>query len=116
MPQYIYEHPETEEIKEIVQSVHDEHVYSEDGVKWRRVFTVPGADIDTRINAFSAKEFSDKTANKKGSYGDFLDRSKEMANKRQEKEGRDMVQTAWFDKYSKKRKGKRHPSDPRFGQ
>ena len=40
------------------------------------------------------------------------DRSKELSEKRKEKEGRDPVQQQYFKDYSKKRKGVKHPKDP----
>jgi hypothetical protein len=62
MPLYIYQNPKTQEVKEIVQSVHDKHEYSEGGVKWNRVFTVPQVGIDSKLDANSTeKDFVDTT-------------------------------------------------------
>ena len=41
MPIYLYQNPKTGKVKEIVQSVHDTHEYSEDGIKWDRIFRNP---------------------------------------------------------------------------
>ena len=39
MPLYTYEHPESEEIIDIIQGMNDEHIYiDKEGVKWNRVF------------------------------------------------------------------------------
>ena len=114
MPIYKYKNPDTEETVEVIQGVNDQHAFvDKEGRIWDREFTVPNAAVDTKINEFSAGEFSEKTKDKKGSYGDILDRSKEMSLKRKEKEGRDAVEQKWFDKYGKKRKGRKHRDDPK---
>ena len=63
MPEYLYQHPDTEETKSIIQSIHDKHEYiDEQGIKWNRVYTVPQMGIDTKMNAStSEREFSEKT-------------------------------------------------------
>ena len=39
MPLYTYEHPETEEQIDLIQSMNEEHVYIDSkGVEWKRVF------------------------------------------------------------------------------
>jgi hypothetical protein len=111
MPQYIYQNPKTKQTIEIVQSIHDIHEYTDkNGLKWNRVFTVPQATIPESMNAFTTdKEFIDKTKNKKGNYGDIMDRSKELSEQRKEKFGSDPIQKEYFNDWSKKRKGKKHP-------
>jgi hypothetical protein len=105
MPIYIYKHPEEEDYREIIQTMSEAHVYSEDGVEWKRVFTVPQASIDTKINPFSSKEFVEKTGNKKGTFGDMMDYSAEMSRQREEKVGTDdPVKRKFFDDYKKKNK------------
>ena len=108
---YIYRHPEKEEYVEVFQTMNEDHVYEEDGVKWKRVFTVPGMAMDTKIDPFSKKEFADKTRNKKGTYGDIMDRSAEMSQQRADKEGEDPIKRKYFDKYAKDRKGVKHQMD-----
>lgn len=110
MPQYCYSNPETGEYIEIVQKMNDEHVYiDENGLKWDRVFTVPNAGIDTiKLDPFSKKDFLKKTQ-KAGTIGSLMDRSKEMAEARKDKEGFDPVQQNYFKEYSKARGGKAHP-------
>ena len=112
-PQYIYEHPATSEIVEVFQKMNDVHKHftEEDGeqIEWKRVWTKPQMSIDTKVDAYSAKDFA-KVTNKPGTYGELLDRSKEMSDKREEKEGVDPVKTAYFDKY-KKDTGKKHLAD-----
>lgn len=112
MPLYTYEHPETEEIVDIIQGMNDEHVYiDEKGVQWKRVFHIPEANIDSQIDPFSNQSFKDKTANQKGTYGDIIDQSKEMSQRRKDKLGYDPVQKKYFQEYSKKRRGLKHPLD-----
>ncbi len=113
MPIYIYHNEEKDEYREIYQSMTEEHVYrgengDEDG--WKRVFTVPNASIDAQVDPFSSKEFVQKTGNKKGTYGDLIDRSKEMSEKRAQLNGGvDPVKQKYFEQYSKERRGAKHP-------
>ena len=110
MPCYIFSHPETGEIKEVIQGMNDAHVYiDENGTKWNREFTKPTAAIDTKVSPFSSKEFIEKTRNKKGTVGDLIDQSKDLSLARQDKEGIDQVSEKYMKDWSKKRKGKLHP-------
>lgn len=109
MPQYSYRHPETGEIKEIIQGMNENHAYFEDGVEWQRQFTVPQATINAKINPFSESQFSDKIAATKGTIGDVQDRSSEMSQRRAEQNGGvDPIRQKYFNDYAAKRKGKRH--------
>ena len=87
MPIYVYKHPEKEEYIEILQGMNDEHVYEQDGLAWERVFLAPNASIDSDIDPFNGRQFVDNTAAKKGTMGDMLDYSKELSQKRAEKNG-----------------------------
>lgn len=110
MPEYRYESPDGE-IKDIFQSMSEEHVYFEDGVEWKRVFVTPQFNMgETKIDPFSSKEFVDKTGNMKGTYGDMLDFAEEQSQIRAEKMGEDPVKRAYFDKHEK-RTGKKHWKD-----
>ena len=110
MPIFIYSHPETGEIREIVQSVHEEHSFTdESGIKWQREFTVPMAAMDTQNDAFDDKKNLEKIKNTKGSLGDILDYSKEQSSRREEKLGTtDPKKQNYYDNYAKDRNGKRH--------
>lgn len=113
MPLYTYEHPESEETIEVLQGMNDVHVYIDSsGIEWKRVFHSPNASIDANIDPFSQKAFTEKTGANKGTYGEMVDRSKEMSNKRKDKLGYDPVQKKWFKDYSKKRNGVKHQLDP----
>jgi hypothetical protein len=110
MPFYIYANSEGE-TKEVFQSMSEPHVYSENGEEWKRVFTVPQASIDTKIDPFSRKDFVDKTANKKGTMGGMMDLSAELSEARAEKTGHeDPVKRQLFNDYEKKNK-KKHIAD-----
>ena len=114
MPIYVYKHPEEEEYREILQGMNDEHSYEEDGVQWERVFLPPNACIDSSIDPFSNQQFIDATANKKGTYGNILDYSKEQREKRADKNGGvDPIREKYFKKYAAERRGQRHPKDIR---
>jgi hypothetical protein len=106
---YIYEHPFEGRQVEVSQGMNEVHEYFEDGVKWNRVFTVPNATVDAKIDPFSSKAFLEKT-NKKGSMGDLIDRSKEMSEKRKEKAGYDPILKKEVDIY-KKKYNVAHPSE-----
>lgn len=111
MPIYIYHNEETGETKEIVQSMKEDHVYFEDGIQWKRVFTVPTASIDTKIDPFSQKQFVEKTGNKKGTMGNIMDLSAELSKKREQSNGKeDPVKRKHFSDYEKK-VGKKHVAD-----
>lgn len=111
MPIYLYQNEETGEVKEILQSMNEEHVYFENGLQWKRVYTVPSASIDTNINPFSEKEFVEKTGTKRGTIGDVMDLSSELSQKRAELNGKeDPVKRKMFNDYEKKT-GKKHLSD-----
>jgi hypothetical protein len=110
MPVYLYQNPKTKEIKEIVQSIHDEHEYYENNVKWNRIFTAPEINTQDKLKVdSSAKDFARVTANQKGSLGDLWDRSSELSEKRKKIYGKDPVKEKYFKDWSKKRKGKVHP-------
>lgn len=110
MPIYLYQNPNTGEIKEVIQSVHDIHEYKEKDVKWNRIFTLPQVNTQEKLNATSTeKDFARITKNQKGSIGDLWDQSKELSSKREKVYGKDPVKEKYFKDWSKKRKGKIHP-------
>ena len=111
MPIYTYEHPETGETVDIVQTMSEEHSYTdENGLKWKRVFQVPMASSDSQIDANDPKAFVEATRNKKGTVGDMMDMSRELSEKRASKHGgTDPVKDKFFKEYSEKRKGAKHP-------
>jgi hypothetical protein len=113
MPVYVYKHPAKEEFIELVQSMNEEHVYIDDsGLKWARVWSNPQLNTDSNINPFDNTHFVNKTGGMKGSYGDMLDYSKELSDKRKSMNGGvDPVQQKYFKEYSKQRKGAKHSEE-----
>lgn len=110
MPTYSYRSPKTGKTKDVIQTMSEEHSYSENGERWERVWTVPQAAVDANIDPFSQNAFVDKIGAQKGSMGDIYDRSSEMSAKRAEKRGGvDKVKEDYYAAYASKRKGKCHP-------
>lgn len=117
MPFYIFQHPESKEVIEVQQRMRDKHVYIDDsGTEWKRVFTNPNAAIDTRPDVYSTAQMARSVDNKKETYGELQDRSKEASEKRISQNGYDPLKQQWFDDYAKKRKGKKHIEDPKAGE
>jgi len=109
MPIYLFSNPADEnEIVEVVMSVHDEHVYSKDGVKWDRVFTKPTASVDTKLDENNPKSFVKYTATRAGTLGELQDISAELSQKREEKNGIDPVKEQFYEKYKKTHHGTEH--------
>ena len=108
MPVYSFFNSKTNQIKDIVMSMNDNHVYiDESGYQWERIWTKPQAAFDAKINnPLDSKEFVSKTGRKTGTIKDLWDQSKELSEKREKIMGRDEVKERYFDNYAKKRKGK----------
>ena len=110
MPEYIYEHPDSKEKIIVWQSVHEDHSYEVEGTTYNRVYTVPNASIDSKINPESESDFIEKTKAK--TYGELWEASAEMSAERADNHGgKDPVKQEHFENYSKKRKGKKHFKD-----
>tara|TARA_Y100001963_G_C6684714_1_gene401633 strand:+ start:475 stop:843 length:369 start_codon:yes stop_codon:yes gene_type:complete len=110
MPCYLFQHPKTEEVIEVFQSIKDRHEYIDDkGVKWNRIWTVPNASVDS-MNDGSLEGFMKYTEGKRGgTMGDLWEASKEASEKRQQRYGHDKVKQKNQAEYSNKRKGLKHP-------
>lgn len=109
MPIYLFKNPKTGKIVSVFQQMNEEHVHSEDGIKYERVFTVPNAQIDADIDVDSSEKFIEKTGKMKGTLGEIWDYSQELSNKRAEKNGGvDPVRQKAEEKYSKKRRGMKY--------
>lgn len=91
----------------------DEHVhFDEEGVQWKRVFTVPTASVGTKIDPFNQNQFVRAGENKNLTVGDAWDASSEASQKRADLNGGvDPVRAKALDTYSKERKGAKHPSE-----
>jgi|TARA_Y100000401_G_C8308741_1_gene218459 hypothetical protein len=111
MPIYVYKHPTEEVYEEVVQGMNDPHTFSKDGVEWQRVFLPPNAAISSNSDPFNSNSFLEKTSNMKGTFGDMMDYSSELSEKRAEKAGGvDPVKKKHFENYEKA-VGKKHPSE-----
>jgi hypothetical protein len=113
MPIYTFQHPETEEVVEVVQRMKETHEHiDDDGVQWRRVFTVPQANADVNIDPFNARAFNDKNRLSNASFGDLQKQSEDASRLRADKNsGVDPVKKKYFKDWSAKREGKKHPQD-----
>lgn len=109
MPIYLFESPDGN-VKEVIQGMNDKHEYSENGVEWRRVYTVPAGVVDGKMNPWCPRKFSDKIASIKGTYGDLMDLNKELSEKRAQETGTgtDPLKEKAYESYQKKTK-KEHP-------
>ncbi len=111
MPLYVFHHPEDENLtKDIFFNMNDEKKYTdEDGVEWKRVFLSSQLSCEGSIDPWSNADFVNKTANKKGSYGDLMDQSAELSAQRaKESGGIDPVKQKYYKDYSNKRGGAVH--------
>jgi len=109
MPVYVYRHPRTGKLVEVIQRMTDVHEYSENGVQFERVFLTPRMSVDTQTDPFSRNDFLRNT-NKKMTLGEMQDVSKEMSQKREEIAGEDPIKQKIFNDYQRKT-GKRHPEN-----
>ena len=110
MPLYTFQHPDSEEVTEIVQSMNDKHFYiDENGVEWKRVWEVPNTTADTDIDPFSSKDFVKATAKEGMTYGEMQDLSQSLSKKREKARGVDPVKKKVVDAYEKKTR-KPHPN------
>lgn len=112
MPIYIFQHPTSKEIIEIPQSIKEEHIYiDKDGVSWERIFTAPQLNTQDKLNeASSSKDFARVTSSQRGNFGDLMDRSKELSEKRKKIYGEDPIKKKYYSDWSKKRRNRIHPN------
>ena len=112
MPLYSFFSESKNEYRDVFFHMNDEKNYcGEDGTEageWRRIYTVPTASIDTRIDPNNRNEFIRRT-DKYKTVGDMLSASSEMSEKRMVKDGKDVVREKFFEDYSRRTKGKPHP-------
>lgn len=112
MPLYIYQNPETEEVIEVLQSMNEDHVYSDNsGLEWRRIYTTSQLNTVGSFDPWSPNDFANKVSDS-DTEGDRQDRSAELSNERANQNGGvDPVKEKYFKEYSKKRGGAKHPKD-----
>jgi len=110
MPEYLFQNPETKEIISVIQGISEDHVYSENGVKFDRVFLPVSSSVGSKQDG-SYESFQKATTGKRITLGDAWEISKESSERREKSEGRDKVKRQFFDDYSTVRKGKKHLKD-----
>lgn len=102
MPFYDFINDKTNEVKSVFFHMNDEKKYTdENGVAWRRIFCIPQAAIDTKIDPYSSKDFVEKTRNKKGTLGGIWDQSRELSEKRKGNSSYDPVKEKTYADYEK---------------
>lgn len=113
---YQFKNKNTGEIIDVVMAMKDyKHYKGENGDEdfWERVYELPQLNTSggAKIDPFDNKSFVNKTGNMKGTYGDLMDYSAELSEKRAAQAGgEDPLKRKHFDDY-KKRTGKKHLRD-----
>jgi len=110
IPLYTFQHPVTKEVKEVVQRMSEEHIFTDEkGVVWERQFVNPQVAINSVIDPNDKKSFVDKTRGKNYNLGELWSLSQECSEKREGMSGVDEVRVKAEQKYSEKTKGAKHP-------
>lgn len=103
MPLYSYTNDETGEIKDVYQTMNEPHIYEENGKKWRRIFAIPHANIDQKIDPFSKDQFMERTKRMSGNLGNLFDESLRLKKMRQQiTGGPDAIQKKYLKEEAKK--------------
>ena len=114
---YQFKNKKTGKIVDIVMSMKDYRPYrgkSDNEDHWERVYDVPQVNIGnaTVVDPFDNKAFVNKTGGMTGKYGDLLDYSSELSDRRAALAGgEDPLKRKYFDDYKKKTNGKKHIKD-----
>ena len=104
MPLYTYQKESTGEIVEIFQSMNDIHEYkgkNNNEKDWIRIFHIPQASIDTKQDPFNENQYVRHTGSKKGTYGDLLNYSQELSQKRESIAGKDPIKENYYKEWNK---------------
>jgi len=114
MPLYVYQHPETGETIEVIQSMNEEHSYTDEHeTQWKRVFLTSQISSQKICDPWNNADFVNQTKNMKGTVGDMMDKSREMSEMRaQQNGGIDPVKEKMHSDYSKLRGGIKDPHKP----
>ena len=114
---YQFKNKNTGKIIDVVMSMREyKHYRGENNNEdfWERVYDAPQVNTGNAkvIDPFDKRSFVNKTGNMKGTYGDLLDYSAELSERRASKiGGEDPLKRKYFDEYKKKTNGKRHIKD-----
>lgn len=110
MPFYTYINDKTGEVKDVLQSMAEDHVYFEGGVEWRRVWQAAQFNMGGNImDPYKKSDFAKYTEGKSLTMGDLMDKSRELSEQRAKINGVDPVKEKYYDQYSKERNGLVHP-------
>ncbi len=114
---YQFRNTKTGKIKDVVMPMKEYKPYrGENGNEdfWERVYDLPQVNIGNAkvVDPFDNKAFVNKTGNMQGKYGDLLDYSSELSERRAALNGgEDPIKRKYFDEYKKKTNGKKHVKD-----
>lgn len=114
MPALPFQNPHTGEVKDIYVSIHEtdktkfQVQIDENGVAWKRIIENPNMAVDSKWDAFSERDFINKSATKRGSVGDLWQKSQELSEQREAKAGVDGVKEKFYADYQKKHRGIKH--------
>lgn len=82
--------------------------------EWVRLWSVPNAAVDTKLDPHSAADFVKATNKKGGTLGELYDRAAELSHERASKEGGiDHVKQSFYADYKRRHKGVAHPQEAR---
>ena len=115
---YLFHNKETDEYREIEMSMKEYAHYrgeNNDEDCWERIYDTPqismGNSTSKTVDPYSQNEFVERTGKMKGNFGNMLDYSKELSEKRaKDHGGTDPVKEKYFRNYEKKT-GKKHLAD-----
>jgi hypothetical protein len=114
---YQFRNKKNGKIVDIVMSMKDYKPYrGENGNEdfWERIYDLPQVNIGNAkvVDPFDNKAFVNKTGGMKGKYGDLLDYSSELSERRAAMAGGDdPIKRNYFNEYEKKTNGKKHVKD-----
>ena len=111
MPTYFYRDPRNNTVIQITQSVNDVHEYYDNDVKFERIFTVPHAAVDTKIDPMSQRDFVEKTGKKTGTIDDLWSQSRELSEQRERIFGEDKIKKKARNHAKKVRRGGMLPEE-----
>jgi hypothetical protein len=115
MPIYEYQHNDTGEVRPVYRplSEYDKEYCGDEGNecgKWKKIVSRADGYVKTKLDPYNKNDFVNNLHGKNYTMGDLWDASKELSEKRAEKEGVDPVKQKYYDEYSAKRNGQKHPN------
>lgn len=118
MPNYLFQRVGSEETKEFTFSMKEVPsfgtVIKRDGIKWKRLMLNPQVACAglKAIDPYSPQAFVNKTGQMKGTLGDLWDASKELSERRAQKEGgTDPLRKKYYADYKRRKRGTPHSQE-----